>query len=228
MVHRYKRVMMKRSMLVALVGVVVSTSGSAALADTTFFGFSGGTVSGSGILTYGPSSITHDPSGAFAVTGITGTFSDSSLGLSNLSITGLVAINPVSPYPGTPFPGSFSSFAITNPTPPATAISYDNLFYPGGSPIVCPDYPGYGGFLDVYGLLFKLSNGYTVNFWSNGAIPNVAPLSYGVSVVDGSGKVVHTQDDVMASTPEPTSIALLAAGLVGVVGCRRKFAASQR
>ena len=122
---------------------------------------------------------------------------------------------------------SLSFFTVVNPPPGDAAISYDNLFYPGGSPNTCPGYPGLGGYLDIYGVMFTLKNGDVVDFWSNGAIPGVAPLDYGVAVVNSSDSVVDFQAGGLSmAVPEPGSLGLLAIGLLGALVCRRRFAAS--
>ena len=136
---------MKNQFLAAVVVVAAVTSGPRVLAGVTQFSFSGTGVSGSGFLTYETNTVAGDPAGALAITDISGTFSDANLGLSNVTITGLVPIDPVNPPKGAPFPMSFSSVAVTNPPYPGEGTSYDNLLYPGGSPMVCPDYPGFGG-----------------------------------------------------------------------------------
>ncbi len=80
-------------------------------ADTIPFAFSGSGFTGSGVLTYVPdrqktrcykhviSGVTtklcqSDPVGAYAIKSITGTFSDTTDGISNATITGLLKIRP--------------------------------------------------------------------------------------------------------------------------------------
>lgn len=211
-----------------VVVIVALATGLPAQASRSSYEFSGSGVSASGYYTYETNTVVGDPVGAYAITGINGTFSDSALGLVDVAITGLVAIDPVNPSkPG--FPVSFSSLPVTNSPTQDPSFSYDNLYYPGGSPIVCPDYPGAGGFLDVYGLTFTLSNGYIVNLWSNGVIPRVpAPLDYGVLVMsfnetDGTYTNVDYQPGgVQLAVPEPGSVCLVSTGLLGALGWRRR------
>jgi hypothetical protein len=63
-------------------------------------------------------------------------------------------------------------------------LTYDNLFYPGGSPQTASDYPFHGGFLDIYGLMFDIGGGMVVDFWSNGdsSPSGTGPIDYGVAV----------------------------------------------
>jgi hypothetical protein len=211
---------MKPQLLVACVAIVALSTGHAAQADTASFNFGAAGIILSGELTYDSGG---DATGAHVITGISGTFSDSNSipALVNETITGLEAIDPVVPYPGTPFPTSFSSHVITNPNAHGAGISYDNLFYPNGSPIVCPDYPGAGGFLDVYGVMFTLGNGYIVDLWSNGVLPGASgPIYYGVAVIDPNNKLV----DYQAAIPEPSSLCLVTLGLLGAIGWRRRTA----
>ncbi len=150
-----------------LVAMAVAARAEAAAIPFTF---SGAGITGSGNFMVGPDPVLGDPANALAITGMSGTFSDANIGIVNANITGLVPINPVA---GDPLaPKSFSKFAVTNPPPHDDAISYDNLIYLDGSPIVCTGYPGSGGFLDVYGVLFTLDNGDTVDCGATGADPS--------------------------------------------------------
>ena len=203
--------------------------GPQARADVIAFGFGGAGVSGSGLLTFVPDTVIGDPSGAYTITNISGTFSNSNsnLSIANVAITGLVPINPVSPPLGAPIPASLSYLSVVNPPPMDSAISYDNLFYPDGSPITCPGYPLAGGFLDVYGALFTLSNNDVVDLFSNGEIPGLVPLSYGVGIVNENSTVIDYQTTgVSMGVPEPGSFWLLGAGLLGVLGWRKRAALS--
>ncbi len=131
-------------------------------------------------------------------------------------------INPVNPPVGAPAPVSLSYLFVTNPPPFDTAISYDNLFYPGGSPITCADYLLSGGFLDVYGALFTLNNGDVVDLWSNGAGLDT-PLSYGAGVINAANTVIDYQSDgVSMGVPEPGSLWLFGSGLLGLLAWRKE------
>ena len=133
-----------------------------------------------------------------------------------------MAINPGIPQ-GAPFPASLTVLAVTGL---ASTISYDNLYYPGGSPITCAGYPGAGGFLDIYGVLFTLANGDVVDFWSNGTFAEGPPLSYSVAVVNSGMSVVDYRSGGVAASavPEPASLGLLAVGLLGALTWRIRLA----
>ena len=201
-----------------------------AKADGYSLVFNGGGISGTATLEVSAISVPGVP-GGYQVTGISGTFSDSTLGILNASITGLIPVGlPTNIHPDGTFipPGSQAD---------GYGFSWDNLFYPGGnSPAVCPPdpseppYPFGGGMFDIYGLLFTVNGGYTVDLWSNGVIPGFG-LTYGIGdALDG--QVLHTfgepfsgeSVDVVA-TPEPNSLLLLGTGVLGTWGViRRRFA----
>jgi hypothetical protein len=209
----------------------------AARADSYNFSFSGGGLSGSGVLTYSNAAVSGVP-GAYQVTGITGTFSDTNAGLVNAAITGLVGTSLPSPINGD---GTFlppGNFALSQPAGDP-GLSFDNLFYPdGNSPAVCPPpapgdphdpYPFGGGALDIYGLLFNVNGGYTVNLWSNGVLPGLGLTS---GVTDSlNGARLNSFGEPFADpgvnlttspVPEPGSLILLGTGMIGLVGTLRR------
>ena len=105
--------------------------------------------------------------------------------------------------------------------------SYDDLFYPDGSPLVCnpSEYPFSGGFLDIFGVLVTLDNGDVVDLFSWGVIPDGPSLNYGLSVLTGSDSEGWTSvdylSDVRAAVPEPDFMWLFGAGVLGLFSWRR-------
>jgi hypothetical protein len=198
---------------------------SFANAATISFGILGPGVSGDITLTYGPGTDATYPQG-FEVTGISGTFSDSNSGLNivNATIGSLVAINPATPDSGNLLaPADFSRFAVAAGLPPVSNgfVTYDNLYYPGGSPQTATDYPAQGGIFDIYGLLFNIGGGQVVNLWSNGNFTGgIGPVDYGVAVATSATALDYVTGGVNV-VPEPGTFALLGTGLLGMLAARR-------
>jgi hypothetical protein len=212
---------MGRAMHMRLVGagamIGALALGSWARAATFSFNVLGTGISGAVTLTATPDTVVGDPTGAYTIQTISGTFSDAGVSISNAAITGLVAISPVSPPVGAPAPVSLSFLNVANPPPGDTAISYDNLFYPGGSPVTCAGYPFAGGIFDVYGVVFTLNNGDAVDFFSNGEGPGM-PLNYGAVVIAlGSSNTVIDYAAGGLGVPEPATWSLMLVGL-GALG----------
>lgn len=215
--------------------IVAAASIGAAHADPYSFAFDGSGVSGSFTLTtmanpntgpIGTSPNQYDPVGSEIVTSITGTFSDATLGISNAAITGIVFASPDNPSPGNLLaPHSFGHYVIEHgvdtPEGHSPGPTYDNLFYPAGSPPTATDYPFGGGVFDIYGIVFTLEGGYAVNFWSNGDFGGGA--TYGASVNDGIDILNYAGDGIaLAAVPEPATWAMLILGF-GMVGASLRY-----
>ena len=192
-------------------------------AGTFDFGFSGSGVSGTIQITYGAATDSIYPQ-AFEVTGISGTFSDLNNGLNllNVPIGSLIPITHATPEPDNLLaPHDFSRFAVATGLAPENNgfLTYDNLYYPGGSPQTASDYPFHGGFLDIYGLMFDIGGGSVVNLWSNGDFGGV--LDYGVAVATPNMALDYV-GGVAVTTPEPGAFWLLGSGLLGMIAWRRR------
>jgi hypothetical protein len=184
------------------------------LADQVNFSFNGGGISSSGAFTV---SATSTP-GYEAITGISGTFTDTTDGISGI-ITGLYK------------PISYTAPPVGSPASTGAGISYDDTFYPGAdSPNNCSDYPFYGGVFDVYGVAFNVAGGYVGALWSDGNMPG-AGLVYAAGDSnattlldlpnpDGSNQTlpVGVPGALVTNTaaPEPASLFMFGMGLLGL------------
>lgn len=213
---------------------------SSAQADQAAFDLSGSGISGSILLTYianpntgtiGTSPNAHDPVGSWVITNASGTFSDANVpNLTDIAILGVAPSNPGSPTSDNLLaPHSFGFYPVANgvPGPDGTApgFSYDDLFYPNGSPQTATSYPFSGGVLDIYGLIFTLANGDAVNLWSNGNVPG-AGLNYGVGVTNGTDVLDYQSPVSLTAVPEPATWAMMLVGFAaaGFTLRRRKRA----
>jgi hypothetical protein len=206
-------------------------------ASTYTFQFNGPGVSGEATVTVAPNGVgpadpnplcgtagnnpcRQDPPGALKILDISGTFTDTNNGLTimNAAITGLVPINPANERDLTfdpAVPASLSFFDWTNEPTIHDALSYDNLFFPGGNPIDC-DYPFSGTLLDPFGMMFTIAGGDTVGMWGYGNVPGNG-LAYGVAVTDGVNEFDYTQfPGNIVLVPEPSTWAMMIAGLAGL------------
>ena len=159
----------------AFFGIFALALAAPAQAANIGLNLTGPGVAGSIALTYGPATDSKYPN-AFEITTISGTFSDTnnSLAINNASITSLVGITHDTPEASNLLaPHDFSRFAVATGLPPMNNgfLTYDNLYWPGGSPQTASDYPVSGGLFDIYGLMFTLSTGQTVDLFSNGISP---------------------------------------------------------
>lgn len=200
-------------------------------------GFNGGGFSGSGHFTIAPNVAPADPNpncgtpgnnacrtdpvGAYAITGISGTFSNPANGISNAAITGLVPINPANERDLKFDPLVPSSLSFVDYAPPSGYLTYNNLFFPAGSPIDC-DFPYTGTFVDVFGVAFTVAGGYTVDLWGDGDMFGPGTTTYGVGLTDGGKLLGYQFSGVNAALPEPSSFALLGVGLLGVLAWRKR------
>ena len=210
---------MRHTVLYSVAAFALASLTPLAQAGTFQFGFYGGGVSGTATLTYGAATDAKY-SQAFEVTGISGTFSDATLGITNAAFTGLQPINHAAPEPTNLLaPADFSHFPVATGTEHGF-LSYDNLLYPGGSPQSATAYPFSGGFLDIYGVLADIGGGRVVDIWSNGVEPGSTLPDYGVAVATSATSLDYVGGGV-AVTPEPGTLGLLGTGLLGIFFKRR-------
>ena len=205
--------------------VIAAAIAPLASASTFTFSFSGGSITSSGTLTavLAPDNTSGvAATGTYEITGITGTFSDTSVGISG-TITSLYT--PISFVTGV-------TATATNPVAfTSGGLSYDDLFFPlGNSPVDCPGYPFSGGEFDVYGVAFNVSGGYVGEFFSNGIIPGHSGPVYAAADANATGLLDnpnaggHSGPVGVLGTfaaPEPGTLLFLASGLVVAAAMRR-------
>lgn len=176
-----------------------------------------------------PSGPRPDPAGAQLIVNATGSFN-------GLAITGVQPLNHATPSPGEYLPGSFSALLASNAPHGDPAVTFDNLFYASGSPLVCLDidangnttagYPFAGGFLDVYGVVFTLENGDLLDLWSNGFMPGLG-LNYGAILFAPAAQnytvLASEFNGARAAVPAPRGLWLFGAGLLGLFAWRRSI-----
>ncbi len=211
--------------ILPLIAGAVMAMGGPALASTVGLNFNGPGVSGSLVLTYGAATDAKYPD-AYRVTDISGTFSTSNNGIGTDSeVLGLVAVNHATPESTNLLaPNDFSRFAVASGLSPVSNgfLTYDNLFWPGGSPQTASDYPPHGGLLDIYGLMFRIGDNRVVDLWSNGDLG--AGPDYGVAIATTDMALGYVAGGVTASiapVPLPASAWMLAGGLLALFAWRR-------
>jgi PEP-CTERM motif-containing protein len=220
-------IMTRQKLVVSATLLLAASLPWQANASTFDFSFTGAGVSGTVELTYGAATDGKYPQ-AFEVTGISGAFSDSNNGLNivNAPIGPLEPIKHDTPEPTNLLaPDDFSRFAVAAGLPAQNHgfLTYDNLFYPTGSPQTASDYPFHGGFLDIYGLLFDIGGGRVVDLWSNGDFSGTGagPIDYGVGVATHDTALDYVGGGVSVA-PEPSAFVLLGSGLLGILVWRRR------
>ena len=201
---------------------VVAGLGLAGRADAAAipFLFSGQGVSGSLILTYGPTTDAKY-SNAFEITGISGTFSDFNGGLNIVDATvgSLVPVNHAAPESTNHLaPNDFSKFFVAMGLPPMShgAVTYDNLFWPAGASPTASDFDGAGGFLDIYGLMFSIGGGTVVDLFDNGVGAGGNYGGYGVVVATADKALDYVAAGVAVTAPEPSTWAMMVLGFAGL------------
>jgi hypothetical protein len=187
-------------------------------------------VSGSLMITYGP--VTDAKySDAFEITGISGTFTDMNISLVDVPVGPLEPINHATPEPTNLLaPKDFSRFAVASGLPSVNNgfLTYDNLFWPGGAPPTASDFSGHGGFLDIYGLMFKIGHGEVVDLFNNGVGFGPPGATYGVGVANSDIALDYVSDGVTASTPEASTWAMMLLGFAGLGYAGFRSARKQR
>jgi hypothetical protein len=211
---------------VALAGIALVGQAHAATMPLTFTDNAG--VSGSLMITFGPGTDAKYPTTGFEITGVSGTFSDSNIGIVDATVTSLVPINHATPLdvpPNLLAPDDFSQFAVATGLPAQSRgfITYDNLFWPGGAPPTASAFDGAGSVLDIYGLMFGIGEGRVVDLYSNGVGNGPGDAVFGV-VVATSDLALDTSvsGGISLSTPEPSTWAMMILGFasLGFAGYR--------
>ena len=208
---------MKRTLLAvaALAGVAVGQAHAGVVGIQ--LGGPGTGISGFVVLSYGPASDFKYPGQGFEITSVGGTFTDTNIGIVNALITSLVPISPTSPLDplNVQAPKDFSQFPVAIGLPPLNAgfLTYDNLFWPGGAPVTAPDFDGAGGFLDIYGLMFKIGGtapvGAVVDLFDNGVSASGEDLGvrgFGVAVATAGMSLDYVPGDVTATVPRAFNV----------------------
>jgi hypothetical protein len=182
--------------------------------------FSAPGVSGSLVITF-DAATDAKYANAFEITGISGSFSDSNNGLNivNAAVGPLQPVTHDTPESGNLLaPNDFSRFAVATGLPALSNgfVTYDNLFWPGGAPPTASDFDGAGSFLDIYGLMFSIGGGAFVDLFSNGIGDGPGAAVFGVAVANADTALDYVSGGVTASTPEPSTWAMMVLGFAGL------------
>lgn len=144
----------------------------------------------------------------------------------SVNVSGTLILSSDGPGPVTVTGGSLGTASLYNDgsplpasgykTSPGGAFWYNNLLYPGSTPM-----------LDVYGLLFTVgtygnSDYKEINIWGNSSASN------DYSYVEWTPNVGYTSLDLKgtftaAPVPIPSAAWLFGAGLIGLIGVRRRL-----
>ena len=186
--------------------------------------FSGPGVSGSLAITFGAATDAKYPTTAFEITNVTGTFTDTNNGLDivDASVSLFPILSPPSAPESTNFlaPHDFSKFAVASGLPVMSNgfVTYDNLFWPGNAPATASDFDGAGEFLDIYGLAFTIGGGVLVDLFNNGVgvHTGINYGGFGVVVANADNALDYVSEGVAASTPEPSTWAMMVLGFAGL------------
>lgn len=236
-----KRGASARIWLAAIGMICAATLCSTANADVVRINFSGLPGSGYADLTLGAATAgdtvdaDHVP---LAITGASGRFN-------GVAITGVRGLtNDLRPDSDT-MPASYGFLSIPGHGD-HNGITYDNLFYATGSPMVCPpeDYPFYGGMFDVLGVMLALDDDSFVNVWSFGVVdptvgflpPFVSGLTYGLKLIQPDADGGHVVSPggpppfplATVTVAEPASLWLFGAMALGLFAWRRSTEARKR
>jgi len=216
--------------------VAALASGAPAHATVAYFNIDGPGVSGQGTFdivrniappdpdplcgTSGHNTCRTDPAGAWAITGISGVLSDTAAGLANATITGLAPIDPAPERDAVFDPLVPSSLSFYDYDPATNgALTYNNLFFPQGSPIDC-NFPFSGTFVDVFGVAFNVAGGYVANLWGDGdfPIPGSGTKTYGIRIVQGATELENQFSGIggFAAVPEPGTWLLMLGGFAAL------------